>query len=221
MTALALSPDKVDRNLVEAFAIATTFTTISYLIGFFLGFTTGVNWLEAFAVFTSYGSTYLFVVQRRMCYVWGMISTAAYALLFWQFGLLASMVLNLYLVPTLVYGWFRWGRDEVTRPIKRLPLKLYPVYILVTAAVFAGAYFLMAALGAPILWTDGMILVLTILAQFLLDNKRPETWAVWAMVNVFAIYTYFTGGLFLAGVQYILFLINTGYGAYMWYKDSK
>ena len=98
MTTLALSPDKVDRNLVEAFAIATTFTATSYLIGFFFGFITDVNWLEAFAVFTSYGSTYLFVVQRRMCYGWGMISTAAYALLFWQFGLLASMVLNLYLL---------------------------------------------------------------------------------------------------------------------------
>ena len=35
MTTLALSPDKVDRNLVEAFAIATTFTATSYLIGFF------------------------------------------------------------------------------------------------------------------------------------------------------------------------------------------
>ena len=65
-------------------------------------------------------------------------------------------------------------------------------------------------------WADSTILAGTILAQFLLDNKKLQTWIVWAIVNVFAIYTYFTAGLSLVAFQYVFFLANTMYGYAMW-----
>ena len=69
-------------------------------------------------------------------------------------------------------------------------------------------------------WTDAMILAGTILAQFLLDNKKLENWAVWAVVNVFAIYTYATAGLALAAFQYVFFLANTVYGYIIWRRSK-
>jgi nicotinamide mononucleotide transporter len=95
------------------------------------------------------------------------------------------------------------------------------VYLLATGAAYAGALGLNTHFGGSFAWTDTVILVLTILAQFLLDNKKLENWAVWAVVNVFAIYTYFTAGLFIVGVQYIFFLANTLYGWYVWNQSRK
>lgn len=205
----------------QAIIVGVVLTGVSYIAGVLFGWITEVNYLEVFAVFTSYASTYLCVVQKRINYVFGAISTFAYGILFLQSGLVASMILNFYLVPTLVYGWFRWKKDSETRPVKHVELKWVPVYLAVTVAFYIGAVTISAAFGGAFAPVDSAILIGTILAQFLLDNKKIETWIIWAVVNVAAIYVYFSSGLTLVGFQYILFLLNTVYGYYSWHKSMK
>lgn len=186
-----------------------------------MGWIGSIDPLEAFAVFTSYLSTYLCVVERRFNYVAGAVSTAAYSLLFYKAGLLASTALNIYLTPMLIYGWIRWKRDADTRPVTRVSWKMVPVYLAVSALFYLGAIFLVTALGGTLAITDSMILAATVLAQFLLDNKKIENWIVWAVVNVFAIYTYAHAGLALVSFQYVFFLLNTVFGFVVWMHSKK
>ena len=202
-----------------AILIGVVLTGASYFVGYALGWINEVNYLEAFAVFTSYASTYLCVVESRVNYLFGIISTAAYCVLFGQFGLVASAIVNGYLAFSLVYGYFRWGGDENTKPVQHVALRWLPVYAVVTALAYLGALGITKAFGGELALTDSVILVGTILAQFLLDNKKIETWLVWVVVNVFAIYTYFSADLTLAGFQYVLFLANTVLGWVMWQKS--
>jgi len=215
---LQSSPKK---DYIESVAVGVVLTAVSYLIGAEFGWIslTDLNWLEVFAVLTSYTCTYLCVKERRINYPLGAISSAAYAVLFWQSGLFASVILNAYLVPTLIYGWIRWGKDTNARVVTHVSLKMVPVYLLVAGVGYLGASVLSNAIGGNMAWTDGLILAGTILAQFLLDNKKLENWGVWALVNVFAIYTYYTTGLFLVAAQYVLFLGNTLYGYLVWKKS--
>jgi nicotinamide mononucleotide transporter len=209
------------RDLGESAFIGLTLTALSYLVGLLAGWVTALNWLEVFAVFTSYASTYLCVKERRANYPIGAISTAAYAILFMQSGLLSSAILNIYLTPTLLYGWLRWRKDASTRPITHVAVKWIPVYLLVAGLGYGGAALISQRLGGAMAWTDAMILAGTILAQFLLDNKKLENWGVWAIVNVFAIYTYATAGLALAAFQYVFFLANTVYGYVIWRRSKR
>jgi nicotinamide mononucleotide transporter len=213
---------KQTRNLLESIGIGLVLTALSYFVGVKAHWIAGnsINWLEVFAVFTSYSSTYLCVTERRINYPIGAISSAAYAYLFWQSGLLASTVLNAYLVPTLIYGWLRWRRDENTRPVTHISIKWIPAYAVVAGLGYAGAAMLSARLGGHMAWTDSVILAGTILAQFLLDNKKLENWVIWAVVNVFAIYTYATTGLPLVAFQYVFFLLNTIYGYVIWNRSK-
>lgn len=208
------------RDLWESAFVGALLTALSYMVGLLAGWVTTFNWLEVFAVFTSYSSTYLCVKERRANYPIGAVSTAAYAILFMQSGLLSSAILNIYLTPTLIYGWLRWRKDTNTRRITHVELKWIPVYLLVAGLGYAGAAMISQALGGAMAWTDAMILAGTILAQFLLDNKKLENWAVWALVNVFAIYTYATAGLALAAFQYVFFLANTVYGYVIWRRSK-
>jgi nicotinamide mononucleotide transporter len=203
-------------NILEGIVIGIVFTALSYGIGVAFGWIDSVNWLEAFAVFTSYVCTWLCVRERRWNYPIGAVSTAAYAVVFWQMELYASAALNAYLVPTLVYGWFRWRQDDNTRPISRVEPKWIPVYLAVTGLTYGAVLLIVGAFDAKLAVTDSVILVGSILAQFLLDNKKIETWFIWAIVNVLAIYTYFNADLFLAGFQYITFLANTVVGYVVW-----
>ncbi len=209
------------RDFWESILVGAGLTALSYIVGIAVKWVTELNWLEVFAVFTSYSSTYLCVKERRANYPMGAISTAAYAILFLQSGLLSSAVLNAYLTPTLIYGWLRWRKDADTRPVTHVQLRWVPVYLLVAGLGYAGAALISTKLGGTMAWTDAMVLAATILAQFLLDNKKLENWLVWAIVNVFAIYTYATTGLPLVAFQYVFFLLNTAYGYIIWRRSKQ
>ncbi|MGB4762656.1 MAG: nicotinamide riboside transporter PnuC [Candidatus Saccharimonas sp.] len=209
------------RDLTESIGIGLVLTTLSYIVGLLAGWITELNWLEVFAVFTSYSCTYLCVKERRINYPVGALSTAAYAVLFIQSGLVSSAILNIYLTPTLIYGWIRWRKDAATRPVTHVAAKMIPIYLLVAGLGYAGAALISQAFGGTMAWTDAMILAGTILAQFLLDNKKLENWGVWAIVNIFAIYTYSTTGLWLVAFQYVFFLLNTIYGYVAWRASKR
>lgn len=208
--------DGAKANLIQAVAIGVIITAFSYLVGAYMGWVPVVNWLEVAAVFLSYGATFLCVVERRANYPIGAVANGLYSVLFFQYGLLASSIVTGYLTFALIYGWIRWKGDENTKPVGRVELKYVPLYLLATAAFYLGALAVVTWAGGTLAMTDTAILIGTILAQFLLDNKRIENWFVWMGVNVFAIYTYASAGLALAAFQYVFFLANTFYGLYMW-----
>ncbi len=212
------------RNVVESILIGVVLTVLSYAVGHYADWSLTEGWqlyLEAFAVLTSYSCTYLCVRERRIQYPIGAVSTLSYSYLFYQFGLNGSAVLNLWLTAQLIYGWFRWRSDADARPVTFVALKWWPAYIAVTVAFYLGAVALNNWAGGAFVWTDTFIVAGSILAQWLLDNKKWETWLVWLAVNGFAIYTYFTSELYLVGFQYIFFAANTFYGMYMWWNSMQ
>lgn len=221
------------RNFLSSLAVASVATSFSYLLGIAVGWTNinALNWVEISAVFTSFSCTYMCVMESRWNYPMGVITTLLWAYFFYTIGLYGSMLTNIYLPIALVYGWFRWGKDEDTRPVTTLKWnwKTIAIYSGVTVSgyilvLWAFQYWNVIFSDRPAvlpMW-DASILAGTILAQFLLDNKKIETWVVWAVINVVAIWVYFTTpGAEIAGVQYIFFLANTVYGFHMWNKSKK
>lgn len=197
---------------------ACILTCVTLVIALYLGHP--MTALEVAAVFTSYGSTVLFVLQMRQCYLWGVVTTLLYAELFRQSGLYGSAVVQLYLLGALAYGYFRWGPDGDPRPVTRVrPLAWWLAYLTATGTLFAAASWTSAELGSPVVGADAAILALSILAQWLLDNKKLETWAVWAMLNAVAVYLYWTQGLTLVALQYVYFLGNAVWGFVEWRRS--
>jgi len=207
----------LNRDVGDSLWIAAVLTGGSYLLAAALGWVTAINALEAFAVFTSYACTWLCVRQRRFNYPIGAASTAAYCVLFWEQGLVASAALNAYLTPALLYGWIRWRADADTRPVSHVEARWLPVYLAVTAMAYVGAVVLAASLGGTFAGADSVILVGSVLAQFLLDNKKVETWVVWFAVDIVAIWVYVASGLAIAGLQYVLFLMTAVLGFWQWW----
>lgn len=222
MSLLTNTPNAgIRNNMIEGTILGIVLTALSYAVGMAFGWIPALNYLEVFAVFTSYLCTYLCVRERRANYPIGAISNAAYAILFYSFGLMGSAVVTAYLTFSLAYGWFRWHRDTETKPVAFVAAKWWPVYLVATALAFVGGWAIYHLTGAAVVWTDLVVMAGSILAQFLLDNKKMENWIVWAVVNVFAIYTYATHGLPLVAFQYVFFLLNAFYGLYVWNNSRK
>lgn len=208
-------------NLIQGTVIGVVLTALSYAVGLGMDWIEELDTLEAFAVFTSYVSTFLFVVERRLCYVWGAVSTVAYCVLFYRFDLNASMAINAFLSVYLIYGWLRWRRDDNTLPITRMTRGDWLLAAAITGVGYLIVVVLSKTFDGALVWTDSVILVGTLLAQWLLDNKKYDTWLVWAAMNCFAIYTYFNTGLALVGFQYIFFLANAFWAYTVWLKTYR
>jgi nicotinamide mononucleotide transporter len=208
-------------NVVQGVIIGVLLTALSYGVGLGFGWISSLSWLEVFAVFTSYLCTFLCVMERRINYPIGAISTAAYCVLFYQYGLVASTGINAFLVVYLIYGWLRWKSDDNTRPITPMSIKDWVLHLAVAGVGYLIIVGIASALGGSLVWTDSVIFPLTVLAQFMMDNKKFENWYVWAVLNAFAIYTYFAAGLTLVGFQYIFFFLNCFYAIFMWNKSRK
>lgn len=205
------------KSIIEAFLIATGITT-ALTLAQILFTDQPVNKLETVAVFFSFACTWLCTRQVRFNYVLGIISTVLLSYVFWKANLYGSMALNIYLIPTVIYGWFIWGKDENTRPVQHVKLRAVALYALFTSITWAGAYFTIKALGGSMGALDGWLLVGSILAQYLLDRKKIETWMVWIAVNVVSVYVYFQSGLYLLAAQFALFLVNAIIAYFQWKK---
>lgn len=210
------------RNITESMILAVVLTAFSYAVGLYMGWIETLNWLEVFAVATSYSCTWLCTRQSRWNYPIGIITTAAYSVLFYQWDMLALALFNLYLVFSLIYGWFRWGSDDNTRPVSRIPLKWYAGYGVVGLMIL-GLFLLANMLFNPAGLTalnpiDVGLAVASGVAQLMLDNKKLENWTLWAVINIVSIPFFLHSGLTLVAFQYIFFLANTVIAHTQWKK---
>lgn len=196
--------------------IGAVLTSISYIVAMHFAWIDHLDWLEISAVFTSYVCTVLCVWETRTNYIWGAVSVVLLTILFYEQKLYSSAILNAYLAPTLIWGWYRWKPDNDTRPVSLVSINWWPAYLLLTFDVWYALSSYVKTLGGALAGMDSFILAASILAQFLLDQKKLENWFIWSAVNVVAIYTYSSAGLYVVAIQYIFFLLNSFYGIYMW-----
>lgn len=208
-------------KLLWPFILGVVFTLGSLLVGKLIDPKITATELELAAVFTSYVCVILCVTQKRSNYFWGIISTFLYCLLFWQSKLFALSVFNGVLVLSLIYGWFRWGPDGRPLQVTDVKLNAYPLYALFGAVVMLVMFIIFQMLGEPLNHLDIITAVLSAVAQLMLDNKKRQTWVVWAVVNVMSLFLFYHQGIMLVFVQYIFFLINTMMGWFMWSRTMQ
>lgn len=205
------------RSIIECLIIATLITAPITYIDVAVSHHP-LNQYEFWSVWTSFACTWLCTRQVRFNYVLGVISTALLVITFFQAHLYASMVLNIYLIPTTAYGWFIWRKDTDPKPVEHVKWRVATLYLLASLIVYLGALLAVHLFHGSLATLDSFLLVGSVLAQFLMDRKKIENWIIWAIVNVVSIYVYGHQGLYLLAAQFFFFLVNAIYAYYQWNK---
>jgi nicotinamide mononucleotide transporter len=207
------------KNIFVSLLIASLLTGFSYMFGVYFKFIKELNWLEIFAVWTSYSCTYLCVVQSRFNYIVGVVSVIALAALFYQQSLFGSMALQFYLIPWLIYGWFRWGSDLNTKPVENIGGDWVTYLAAIAIPIVLGTTILISNhFDGSFVILDSIIFALSVSAQFLLDNKKLENWIIWIIVDIISVWEYWEQGLYVVAIQMGLFILNAVWGYYEWNK---
>jgi len=226
--------------------IASVLTAVSYVAGIYFQWIDKLNWLEIFSVCTSYWCTYLCVFQSRFNYPIGAVSVIALGALFYQQSLFGSAALQVYLLPWLIYGWFRWGPDDATLPISPIiwgfsspsewfsrinifnfsQLKnnwnlLVGDYTVLLVVAYSLIFFTSKTIDGNAVALDSFLFAGSVVAQLMLDNKKMANWWIWIAVDIVSVYEYWGQGLKVLAIQMAIFILNALWGLYEWNKSKK
>ena len=163
-----------------------------------------VTVFELFASATSLIGVALGVTGKRVTWPWWGLSSALYGVLFWQWDLKASALLQLVFIAAGVMGWFEWG------PKGAVPAKLTRRELIIwTAATLVGWLALRPVFeswGAASTWADTFMLVGSIVAQILMVLEKYESWILWFIVDLVGTVQYAAMDLWFTALLYAVFV---------------
>ncbi len=197
-----------------------------------------MSYLEFFG--TLAGAIAVWLSARGNIWSWpiGIINVTLFFFLFYQVQLYPDMFLQAFFFVTNLAGWWRWSHPAPLEEDKKHELKASfmstPILLLLlfTGAIgtFAmGAFAENLHLQFPTLFSlpsafpyaDSFVTVMSIVATYLMVQKKAECWLIWLVVDVVATYMYFKKGILFVGIEYLAFCFIAAYGFYKWFKDSK
>lgn len=163
----------------------------------------------------------ILLAGRNSVHTWwiGIIGCVLFGLLFFQSQLYADVTLQIFFIVTSAYGWMQWrhGNNGKVKPITRVGLRhvvlVMPLGLLVATFYglllhrFTDAY-------APFL--DSLILTFSVIAQWLLMQRRLECWWFWLLVNSIAVPLFASRELYLTAFLYACYWVNAIVALYYW-----
>jgi nicotinamide mononucleotide transporter len=181
-----------------------------------------MNPIEIFANIFNLAS--VFFAKRNSFHTWwtGIIGTFLLGILFFEVKLYADVILQIFFILTGIWGWWNWlygGREKTELPITRVSLPQLGLFAVAAIFLTLGHGFMLHTLtDASFPFIDSIILVCSIIAQFLLMKRKLESWYFWIVVDVIAVPLYAVKELYLTSAVYFIFLILATWGLLNWLK---
>lgn len=157
---------------------------------------------------------------NHWAWLFAIVSSAAYALVFFDARLYGDMGLQLVFIAVSLWGWHQWlfGRAaDAPLTVSRLSRRGWGWAALGWLAGFALlAWFLKTWTDSDVPYADGFLTAGSLLGQLLLSRKRLENWHVWIAVDVLYVALYVHKHLMLTALLYAAFVLMAVAGLRAW-----
>lgn len=197
-----------------------------------------MSYLEFFG--TVAGGIAVWLAARANIWSWpiGLINVTLFFFLFFQVQLYPDMFLQVFFFITNLAGWWRWAYPKSFEEDKKHELRIsfmpVPQLIIFSSLGLLGTI-LMGGLASnlhewvPVVFNipsafpylDSFVTVMSIVATYLMIQKKVECWAVWIVVDVVATGLYFAKGIKFVGIEYLAFCFIAAFGLWKWTKEYK
>jgi nicotinamide mononucleotide transporter len=197
-----------------------------------------MSYLEFFG--TVAGGIAVWLAARANIWSWpiGLINVTLFFFLFFQIQLYPDMFLQVFFFVTNIMGWWRWAHPKPEEEDKKnelrisfMPIKQLAVFSLIgiLGTILMGAFASNLHDWFPIVFNqpsafpylDSFVTVMSIVATYLMIQKKVECWMIWIVVDVVATGLYFAKGIKFVGIEYLLFCFLAAFGLWKWIKEYK
>ncbi len=166
--------------------------------------------------------------RNILCWPWGILSSLALGVFFSQIGLPGQQWLNWgYFVIIQLWAWPHWafgGKQRTELPVTALSWK---GRLLTLASIALGTAVIYSLIdifvpGSSYPWLDALVVTASIVAQYLLGQKKVESWILWlGPVNLISIILFFLTGAYTLTALYVAFFIHAAFALNTWAKVNK
>ncbi|WP_442882007.1 nicotinamide riboside transporter PnuC [Duganella sp. S19_KUP01_CR8] len=180
--------------------------------------------LELVSFILSVATVWLNIRQSHWGWLFAIISSATYGLVFFGSRLYGDMGLQLVFIAVSFYGWYQWLHGDDSH--ERLPVSTLDARGRWWAAGgwLAGfallAWFLKTYTDTDVPNSDGFLTAGSLVGQLLLSRKKVENWHVWIIVDVLYVALYLHKHLVLTAVLYAVFVGMAVIGLRAWSNDT-
>jgi nicotinamide mononucleotide transporter len=178
-----------------------------------------VSVLEFFAALTSFIGVGLGVTAKRITWPWWALSSALYAIFFYQADLFASAALQIVFIAAAIWGWFGWGPKGAVPSALSTKHRLYWAVGLVIS--FLALTPLLQSAGAAATWSDAIIFLGSFFAQAIMVYEKYEAWPLWFAIDLLATVQYAVLGYWFTSVLYAAFTVIALVGWKRWYESHR
>ncbi|MEN9923611.1 MAG: hypothetical protein RIS09_1125 [Actinomycetota bacterium] len=174
--------------------------------------------LELLATIASLIGVSLGVIGARITWPWWVSGSVLYGLLFWQWELYASALLQIVFILAGIWGWFGWGPRGAEPSKLKTSERMLWLFAVVSLWVVLTPLF--SNLGAAATTLDTFILVGSLIAQILMVLEKYEAWIIWFVVDVVGTIHYWRQDLWFTSLLYAVFTIVAIFGFKRWLRES-
>lgn len=197
-----------------------------------------MSYLEFFG--TVAGAIAVWLSAKANVWSWpiGVINVVLFFFLFYQVQLYPDMLLQVFFLVTNLMGWWRWkhpkrGEEDVKQELKvsYMPIRQMLMFlgIGIVGTFLFGSFASRFHEILPVVFSrpsafpylDSFVTVMSIVATFLMIQKKVECWMLWIVIDAIATYMYFMKGIKFVGIEYFVFCFIAAFGLWNWIKEYR
>ena len=179
--------------------------------------------LELVAVLTGFAAVFLASKAWSINFLFGLVNSVAYFLLYFQYRLYSVMLLQIVYFSFSIYGYYNWRHPKPEeadtnneQKISKLSLKKqisYLIAIIVSGLIWGWSIIHLQArfpqhFDPPVYpWLDAMLTMGCVVAQYLLSRKIWDNWPLWIILDGTSTILYASMGMIFTSVLFGAFTI--------------
>ncbi|MGB9990777.1 nicotinamide riboside transporter PnuC [Pseudoduganella rhizocola] len=176
--------------------------------------------LELISFALSVAVVWLNIRQNHWAWLFAIVSSATYGVVFYRARLYGDMALQLVFITVSVWGWYQWLRGDDSHDQLPVTVLANKGRWLAIAGWLVGfgvlAWFLKSFTDTDVPHADGFLTAGSLVGQLLLSRKKLENWHVWIVVDILYVALYVHKGLMLTAVLYAMFVVMAAIGLVAW-----
>ncbi|MFL6549702.1 MAG: nicotinamide riboside transporter PnuC [Povalibacter sp.] len=178
------------------------------------------------AIAAALGLAYLLLAVRRnlLCWICAFVSTAIYLVIFARASLYMQSALQVFYLVMAVVGFLDWrkGRDESGEVLIRhwrgsQHLAAFGAVMLATAI----NGWSLAHTDAASPYVDSFVTWASVVTTWMVARRVIENWLYWIVVDAIAAWLYYSQGLLVTTVLFVIYLGIVVHGYFAWRTEQR
>ena len=179
---------------------------------------------EAAAVILAVFYLLLAVKENVLCWLFALVSTAIYTVLFWDVSLLMESALNVYYMAMAVFGWYQWtrgGHDGGGKPhalaVQSMSARQHALVIIAIVILSSvSGYMLGEHSSAAWPYIDSFTTWASVITTYLVTRKYLQNWLYWIVIDAVSVPLYIERGLSLTALLFVAYIVIAVVGYFSW-----